>query len=152
MNYFFFVAEEVREIMAELGIRKFDDLVGRVDLLDTRPGIDHWKAKGLDFSKIFFQPNVPASEPRRQVEDQDHGLAKALDHKLIAQAKPALEKGQKVQIETAIINVNRTCGTMLSGEVARRYGEETGHAPYVFSGSSPGSASFGYFRLRKAEG
>ena len=122
VNYFFFVAEEVREIMAQLGIRQFDDLVGRADLLDTRPGITHWKAKGLDFSRVFFQPNVPAIEPRRQTEIQDHGLAKALDHKLIEQAKPALEKGQKVQIETSIINVNRTCGTMLSGEVARRYG------------------------------
>ena len=122
VNYFFFVAEEVREIMAELGIRKFDDLIGRADLLDMRPGIDHWKAKGLDFSKIFYQPNVPADEPRCQTEEQDHGLSKALDHKLIAQAKQALEKGQKVQIETSIINVNRTCGAMLSGEVARRYG------------------------------
>jgi len=123
VNFFFFVAEEVREIMAELGIRKFDDLVGRADLLNTRPGIEHWKAKGLDFSKIFYQPNVPAIEPRRQTEGQDHGLAKALDHKLIEQARPALEKGQKVQIESTIINVNRTCGTMLSGEVAKRYGD-----------------------------
>jgi glutamate synthase (NADPH) large chain len=122
VNYFFFVAEEVRGIMAELGIRKFDDLIGRADLLDMRPGIEHWKAKGLDFSKVFYQPNVPASEPRCQTEIQDHGLQNALDHKLIAQAKPALEKGQKVQIETSIINVNRTCGAMLSGEVARRYG------------------------------
>ena len=124
VNYFFFVAEEVREIMAQLGIRKFDDLVGRADLLDTRPGIEHWKAKGLDFAKVFFQPNVPAEVPRRHTEIQDHGLDKALDHKLIEQAKPALEKGQKVQIETRIINVNRTCGTMLSGEVARRYGND----------------------------
>ncbi len=122
VNYFFFVAEEVREIMARLGIRKFDDLVGRADLLDMRAGIEHWKARGLDFTKIFHQPPVPAEVPRRHTEDQDHGLAKALDHKLIEQAKPALEKGQKVQIETKIINVNRTCGTMLSGEVARRYG------------------------------
>ncbi|NHC06473.1 glutamate synthase large subunit [Azonexus fungiphilus] len=122
VNYFFFVAEEVREIMAQLGIRKFDDLVGRVDLLDTRAGIEHWKAKGLDFSKVFHQPNVPVEVPRRHTEGQDHGLEKALDHKLIEQAKKALEKGQKVQIETTIINVNRTCGTMLSGEVARRYG------------------------------
>jgi len=122
VNFFFFVAEEVREIMAQLGIRKFDDLVGHSELLDMRPGIEHWKAKGLDFSKIFYQPNVPADVPRLHTETQDHGLEKALDHKLIAQAKPALEKGQKVQIETTIINVNRTCGTMLSGEVARRYG------------------------------
>ncbi|MEN9479760.1 MAG: glutamate synthase large subunit [Pseudomonadota bacterium] len=124
VNYFFFVAEEVREIMAQLGIRKFDDLVGRADLLDTRPGIEHWKAKGLDFTKVFYQPNVPADVSRRHTEIQDHGLDKALDHKLIKEAKPALEKGQKVQIETRIINVNRTCGTMLSGEVARRYGND----------------------------
>jgi glutamate synthase (NADPH/NADH) large chain len=122
VNYFFFIAEEVREIMAQLGIRTFDDLVGRADLLDMRPGIEHWKAKGLDFSKIFYLPNVPADVPRRQTETQDHGLEKALDHKLIEQARPALENGQKVQIETSIINVNRTCGTMLSGQVARRYG------------------------------
>ncbi len=122
VNYFFFVAEEVREIMAQLGIRKFDDLVGRVDLLNTRPGIDHWKAKGLDFTKVFHQPAVPADVPRRHTEEQDHGLEKALDHKLIKAAQPALEKGQKVQIETEIINVNRTCGTMLSGAVAKRYG------------------------------
>jgi glutamate synthase (NADPH/NADH) large chain len=122
VNFFFFVAEEVREIMAQLGVRKFEDLIGRADLLDMRAGIDHWKAKGLDFSRIFYQPNVPADVPRLHAETQDHGLEKALDHKLIEQAKPALEKGQKVQIETSIINVNRTCGTMLSGEVARRYG------------------------------
>ena len=122
VNYFFFVAEEARELMAQLGIRKFDDLIGRTDLLDMRAGIEHWKAKGLDFSKIFHQPAVPADVPRLHTEGQDHGLDKALDHKLIEQAKPALEKGQKVQIETEIINVNRTCGTMLSGEVAKRYG------------------------------
>jgi glutamate synthase (NADPH/NADH) large chain len=122
VNYFFFVAEEVREIMAQLGIRKFDDLIGRADLLDTRAGIEHWKAKGLDFSKIFYQPNVPADVPRLHTENQDHGLEKALDHKLIEQARPALEQRQKVQIETSITNVNRTCGTMLSGEVAKRYG------------------------------
>jgi glutamate synthase (NADPH/NADH) large chain len=124
VNYFFFVAEEVREIMAQLGIRKFDDLVGRADLLNTRPGIEHWKAKGLDFTKVFYQPAVPADVSLRHTETQDHGLDKALDHKLIKEAKPALEKGQKVQIETRIINVNRTCGTMLSGEVARRYGND----------------------------
>ncbi|HJW26875.1 MAG TPA: glutamate synthase-related protein [Rhodocyclaceae bacterium] len=122
VNYFFFVAEEVREIMAQLGIRKFDDLIGRSDLLDMRAGIEHWKAKGLDFTKVFYQPQVPASEPRRHTDGQDHGLHKALDHKLIEQAQKALEKGQKVHIETPVINVNRTVGTMLSGEVAKRYG------------------------------
>ena len=122
VNYFFFVAEEVREIMAQLGIRKFEDLVGRADLLDMRAGVEHWKAKGLDFSKIFFQPPVPAEVARRHDDTQDHGLNKALDNKLIEAAKPALEKGQKVQIESSIINVNRTVGSMLSGEVAKRYG------------------------------
>ena len=122
VNYFFFVAEEVREIMAQLGIRKFDDLIGRADLLDMKAGIEHWKAKGLDFSKIFHQPAVPAEVPRLHAETQDHGLAKALDHKFIELAKPALEKGQKVTIELPIKNVNRTAGTMLSGEVAKRYG------------------------------
>ena len=122
VNYFFFVADEVRAIMAELGIRKFDDLIGRSDLLDMRAGIEHWKAKGLDFSKIFHQPNVPASVPRLHAETQDHGLSKALDLKFIELAKPALEKGQKVTIELPIKNVNRTAGTMLSGEVAKRYG------------------------------
>ncbi|MCK6404379.1 MAG: glutamate synthase large subunit [Rhodocyclaceae bacterium] len=122
VNYFFFVADEVRAIMAELGIRKFDDLIGRADLLDMRAGIEHWKAKGLDFSKIFHQPAVPASVPRLHAETQDHGLSKALDLKFIELAKPALEKGQKVTIELPIKNVNRTAGTMLSGEVAKRYG------------------------------
>jgi glutamate synthase (NADPH/NADH) large chain len=122
VNYFFFVAEEVREIMAQLGIRKFDDLIGRADLLDMKAGIEHWKAKGLDFSKIFYQPAVPAEVPRLHAETQDHGLAKALDHKFIELAKSALEKGQKVTIELPIKNVNRTAGTMLSGEVAKRYG------------------------------
>ncbi|MFC5303119.1 glutamate synthase large subunit [Azospira restricta] len=122
VNYFFFVAEEVREIMAQLGIRKFDDLIGRSDLLDMRAGIEHWKAKGLDFSKIFYQPQVPASVPRLHAETQDHGLSKALDLKFIELAKPALEKGEKVTIELPIKNVNRTAGTMLSGEVAKRYG------------------------------
>ncbi|MGE5622349.1 MAG: glutamate synthase-related protein [Bacillota bacterium] len=124
VNYFFFVAEEVRQIMAQLGIRKFDELIGRSDLLDKSKAITHWKAKGLDFSKIFHQPDVPASEPRYQVEEQDHGLEKALDHKLIAQARPALEKGEKVSFISPVKNVNRTVGTMLSGEVAKRYGHE----------------------------
>ena len=122
VNYFFFVAEEVREIMARLGIRRFDELIGRADLLDMRAGIAHWKAKGLDFSRVFHQPAAPAEAPRRHTETQDHGLEKALDHKLIGAARKALEKGAKVQIETPIINVNRTCGTLLSSEVARRYG------------------------------
>ncbi len=122
VNYFFFVAEEVRELMAQVGVRKFDDLIGRADLLDMKKGLEHWKAKGLDFSRVFHLPSVPAEVARRQCEEQDHGIAKALDHQLIAKAKPALEKGGKVVIDATIRNLNRTCGTLLSHEVAKRYG------------------------------
>ena len=118
----FFVAEEVREIMAKLGIRKFDELIGRADLLDKRAGVEHWKAKGLDFSKIFFQPAVDASVGRLHTELQDHALHKALDNKMIELAMPALEKGEKVAFELPIKNINRTAGSMLSGQVAKRYG------------------------------
>jgi glutamate synthase (NADPH/NADH) large chain len=122
VNYFFFVAEEVRELMAEIGIRKFDDLIGRADLLDMQAGIDHWKASGLDFSKIFYQPDMDASVSRRHTELQEHGLERALDNKLIELAAPALDKGEKVVIESPIVNTNRTAGTMLSNQVAVRYG------------------------------
>ncbi|HLY96683.1 MAG TPA: glutamate synthase-related protein, partial [Sideroxyarcus sp.] len=122
VNYFFFVAEEVRELMAQMGVRKFDELVGRSDLLDVRKGITHWKAKGLDFSKVFHQPDMPASVARRHAEEQDHGLAQALDNDLIAEAKEALDAQRVVTIETRIRNVNRSVGTMLSHEVAQRYG------------------------------
>ncbi|HSI94627.1 MAG TPA: glutamate synthase-related protein, partial [Methylophilaceae bacterium] len=122
VNYFFFVAEEVREYMAQMGIRKFSDLIGRADLLDMKAGIDHWKASGLDFSRIFHQPKVGTDVARSHSEEQDHGLVKALDNKLIAQAKSALENGEKVVIETPITNINRTAGTMLSNQVATRYG------------------------------
>ena len=123
VNYFFFVAEEVREYMAQIGIRKFDDLIGRSELLNAKHVIAHWKAKGLDFTKIFHQPDVPVSVARRHTEEQDHGLTQALDHQLIAEAMPALENRQPVIIESRIRNVNRTVGTMLSHEVAKRYGQ-----------------------------
>ncbi|BCK86339.1 ferredoxin-dependent glutamate synthase 1 [Sideroxyarcus emersonii] len=122
VNYFFFVAEEVRELMSQMGIRKFEDLVGRSDLLDMRKGIKHWKAKGLDFSRIFHQPAMPASVARRHAEEQDHGLDQALDNDLIAEAKEALDAKRVVTIETKIRNVNRSVGTMLSHEVAKRHG------------------------------
>jgi len=124
VNYFFFVAEEARELMARLGIRKFNDLIGRSDLLDTRKGIEHWKAKGLDFSKLFAMPKMPAEVARYNSEKQTHGLEKALDNRLIELARPALERGEKVTIETPIRNINRTVGTMLSWEIAKRYGHE----------------------------
>ncbi len=124
INYFFFVAEEIRQLMAQLGIRRFDDLIGRSDLLDTRKGIEHWKARGLDFSRIFHQPQVGPEVARFHTEPQDHGLDKALDHRLIELAQPALERGEKVSIDMPIRNINRTVGTMLSGEVAKRYGHD----------------------------
>ncbi|MBK9624270.1 MAG: glutamate synthase subunit alpha [Rhodocyclaceae bacterium] len=124
VNFFFFIAEEVREMMARMGVRRFDDLVGRSDLLDTRAGIEHWKAQGLDFSKVFYRPDLPASVSRRHTETQDHGLVKALDHDLIAQAKPAIEHGKKVKIDAVIKSANRTCGTLLSHQIAKRYGRK----------------------------
>ena len=124
VNYFFFVAEEVREWMASLGIRKFDDLIGRTDLLDTQAGIEHWKIQGLDFSKIFYQPNVEKEVSRRHTEEQSHGLEHALDNELIKLSKPALDKRQKVSINLPITNTNRTVGTMLSHEIAKRFGHE----------------------------
>ena len=122
VNYFFFVAEEARQIMAQLGIRTFDELIGRADLLDKSKAVAHWKAQGLDFSNIFFQPKVEDKRQLLHTEGQDHGLDKALDHKLIAQAKAALEKGERVSFISPVKNVNRTVGAMLSGEVAKRYG------------------------------
>jgi glutamate synthase (NADPH) large chain len=124
VNYFFFVAEEVREWMASLGIRKFDDLIGRTDLLDTQAGIEHWKIQGLDFSKIFHQPNVEKEVSRRHTEEQSHGLEHALDNELIKLSKLALDKRQKVSINLPITNTNRTVGTMLSHEIAKRFGHE----------------------------
>jgi glutamate synthase (NADPH/NADH) large chain/glutamate synthase (ferredoxin) len=120
VNYFFFVAEEARQIMAQLGIRRFDDLIGRADLLDMGKGISHWKAKGLDFSRLFHQPAVPADVPRLHVMTQDHGLDKALDVRLIDKSRAALDKGEKVQFMEVARNVNRTVGAMLSGELVRR--------------------------------
>ncbi len=122
VNYFFFVAEEIRELMASIGIAKFNDLIGRADLLDMQAGIDHWKINGLDFSKIFHLPDMPASVARYNVEGQDHGLVNALDNALIEKAKPAIEMGEKVIIDTPISNINRTVGTMLSNQIASKYG------------------------------
>ena len=146
INYFFFVAEEARALMARLGIRKFGDLIGRSDLIDMKKGVDHWKARGLDFSRIFHQPQVPAEVARWNSEKQDHGLEKALDHRLIDLARPALERGEKVTIDMPIRNINRTVGTMLSGEIAKRYGhdglpDDTIHVR--FAGSA--GQSFGAF-------
>ena len=124
VNFFFFVAEEAREIMAQLGVRRVEELIGRVDLLDTRRGIDHWKARGLDYSRVFHQVDMPAAVARRKCEEQDHGLDRALDHKLIEQSRGAIERGERVSFIHPVRNIHRTVGTMLSSEVARRYGHE----------------------------
>jgi len=122
VNYFFFVAEELRELMAQLGIRHFVDLIGRSDLLEMKHGIAHWKSQGLDFSKVFHQPRVASDVARQHAEQQDHELDKALDNALIAQAEQALDNKIPVLINSPIRNVNRTVGTMLSHQVAKRYG------------------------------
>ena len=149
VNFFFFIAEEVREIMAELGVRKFQDLIGRADLLETKKGVAHWKAKGLDFSRIFHMPAMPPEVARYHCETQDHGLSEALDHQLIAQSRPALQSQQKVVIDATIRNLNRTVGAMLSGEVAQRYGH-AGLADDTIRVTLNGTAgqSFGAFLAR----
>jgi glutamate synthase (NADPH/NADH) large chain len=122
INFFFFVAEEVRELMAEMGFRTFDEMIGQVQMLDQRRLLEHWKAKGLDFSRLFTKPHAPRGVSVYRCEPQDHRLDRVLDRKLIAQAQPALERGAQVEITTAIKNTDRTAGAMLSGEIAKRYG------------------------------
>ncbi|MBL8630788.1 MAG: glutamate synthase large subunit [Rhodospirillaceae bacterium] len=122
INYLFFIAEEVRQLMAAMGFRKFEDMIGRSDLIDARRATDHYKAKGLDFSRLLHKPAVGPDVLISHKETQDHGLHKALDHSLIAKAKPAIEKGTPVAFESHIRNINRTVGAMLSGDVARKYG------------------------------
>src|SRR4029079_5046634 len=122
INFFFCVAEEVREIMAQLGFRSFNEMVGQSDLLDKERAIEHWKARGLDFTKLLHKPHAPKDVAIYNCERQDHGLHKVLDAKLIKIAKPALVSKKAVKAELAIKNTNRSTGAMLSGEVARRYG------------------------------
>ncbi|NDP62658.1 glutamate synthase-related protein [Polaromonas sp.] len=148
VNYFFFVAEEARQLMAQLGIAKFDDLIGRPDLLDMQKGIEHWKASGLDFSRLFYQPQVPADVPRMHVMDQDHGLEKALDVRLIEKSKAALEKGEKVQFIEVTRNVNRTVGAMLSGELTRLRPEGLPDDTLRIQLEGTGGQSFGAFLAR----
>ncbi|MBU6195005.1 MAG: glutamate synthase subunit alpha, partial [Burkholderiales bacterium] len=145
VNYFFFVAEEARQIMAQLGLRKFDDLVGRSDLLDVSKGVSHWKARGLDFSRLFHQPAVPNDVPRLHVMSQDHGLDKALDVRLIEKSRAALEKGEKVQFMEVTRNVNRTVGAMLSGELIRHRPEGLPDDTLRIQLEGTGGQSFGAF-------
>ncbi|MGB5306739.1 MAG: glutamate synthase large subunit [Gammaproteobacteria bacterium] len=122
VNYFFFVAEEVRELMAQLGYRTFDEMIGQSQHLNKRRAIDHWKAQGLDFSRILYQPKSVPGVRIYHCEKQDHGLDKALDNELIKQSQAAIENRTPVRIELPVRNTNRTVGAMLSGEVARRHG------------------------------
>ena len=124
INFFFFIAEEVREWMSKLGFRTMDEMIGRVDKLDVKQAVDHWKAQGLDFSRVFYDPPVDKKIARRHTGKQDHAIAAQIDNDLIARSKPALESAEKVRFGYPIRNVNRTAGTMLSAEVARRYGGE----------------------------
>ncbi len=122
INFFRFVAEEVRELMSRLGFKKLDDMIGRSDLLDMKRAITHYKARGLDFSKIFYKPDTPPGSTVRHSIAQDHGLDKALDQELLPLAAPALERGEPVEIVKPIRNVNRTVGTILGSELTRKYG------------------------------
>ena len=145
VNYFFFVAEEVRQIMAQLGIRSFDEMIGRADLLDTKKGIEHWKASGLDFSRIFHLPAVPPDVPRHQCEAQDHGLTQALDVKLIERCRPAIERGEKVHFMDEVKNLNRSVGAMLSGELIRQRPEGLPDQTIFMQLEGTGGQSFGAF-------
>jgi glutamate synthase domain-containing protein 2/glutamate synthase domain-containing protein 1/glutamate synthase domain-containing protein 3 len=146
VNFFFFLAEQVREHMAKLGFRTVNEMIGRVDKIDPAVANEHWKAKGIDLSSILYSPTLPSRVARRCVQSQDHGLDLALDHALIAKAAPALRSKVPVTGSFAIRNVHRTVGAMLGGEIARRFGsaglpDETIH--YRFQGSA--GQSFGAF-------
>jgi glutamate synthase domain-containing protein 3 len=124
INFFFYIAEQMRQYMADLGFRTVDKMVGRVDMLDVQPAVNHWKARGIDLSAILYNPELPGRVARHCVQAQDHGLQQALDHALIKQSRAALENRSPVEIELPVRNVHRTVGAMLSGEIARRYGSE----------------------------
>ena len=147
INFFFFIAEQVRRYMAQMGFRTFDEMVGRVDMLEQRRDIDHWKAKKVAiFSAILYAPPAPRRVARRCVEQQDHGLDQALDYKLIDHARDALDNAAPIEIKLPIRNIHRTVGAMLSGEIARRYGsaglpDDT--IRFQFTGSA--GQSFGAF-------
>ncbi len=146
MNFFEYIAEEVRELLAELGFRTLDEAVGRVESLDIERAVDHWKASGLDLSPILHVPELPEGAVRRRTTEQDHGLDKALDNELVALAADALERGEPVRAQLQVRNVNRTVGTILGHEVTKRYrgaGLPDGTIDLTFTGSA--GQSFGAF-------
>jgi glutamate synthase (NADPH/NADH) large chain len=148
INYFFFVAEEVREILAEMGVRSLNELIGQTDRLDMRDALDHWKAQGLDFTRLFTKMDS-AGEDVYHTQSQEHPIHDILDRKLIEQAKESLETGKPAQIKTEITNIDRTAGAMLSGELAKRYGH-AGLPEDTISIHATGTAgqSFGAFLTR----
>ncbi|MCB4364022.1 glutamate synthase subunit alpha [Hydrogenophaga taeniospiralis] len=148
VNYFFFIAEEARQIMAQLGIRKFDELIGRADLLDMKQGIEHWKAKGLDFGRLLAMPAAPADVPRLHTQNQEHGLEKSLDNILIAKSRPAIDKGERVQFIEVARNVNRSVGAMLSGAVTQVHPEGLPDDTIRIQLEGTGGQSFGAFLTR----
>ncbi|HWE85446.1 MAG TPA: glutamate synthase large subunit [Terracidiphilus sp.] len=146
INFFFFLAEQIRQHMAKLGFRTMDDMIGRVDKLDSVLVDAHWKAKGIDLSSILYSPTLPSRVARRRIKAQDHGLEQALDHLLIEKAAPALKSKKQVKAAFPIRNVHRTVGAMLGGEIARRYGSAglpEGTIHFKFNGSA--GQSFGAF-------
>ncbi|WP_417323643.1 glutamate synthase-related protein [Deinococcus aquaticus] len=145
INFFFFIAEEVRTIMASLGIRTLNELTGRSDLLDTRKGIEHWKAQGLDFSRVFYRPELPEGVGTRHLHTQDHGLDRALDLQLIDKCRPAFDTGVKVHFLQDVRNVNRTVGAMLSGELIRRHPQGLPDNTVFIQMEGTGGQSFGAF-------
>ena len=149
INFFFFVAEELREIMAQMGFSTVNEMIGRVDRLDMNPALDHWKAQGIDLSRILYAAPAAAAKGLWNQDSQDHGLGKALDNTLIADAQAALDSGAPMRGEYPVRNVNRTIGAMLSGEVARRYGHAglpDGTISLKFHGNA--GQSFGAFAAR----
>ncbi|MDF0666221.1 MAG: glutamate synthase large subunit [Nitrospira sp.] len=124
VNYLFFVAEEARQVMAKLGFRTINEMVGRVDKLKITKAVDHWKAKGLNLAPLLTAPDVPADVPRYCVQKQDHGLADILDNRLVELCKAAIEKGEKVSLDLPIKNINRTTGTVLSSKIVKKYGPD----------------------------
>jgi glutamate synthase (NADPH/NADH) large chain len=146
VNFFEYIAEEVREYLAALGFRSIEEAIGHVEMLDTRQAIDHWKARGLDLSPILAVPQNKYDQTFLQSRGQDHGLERALDNELIAAAAPALERGESVRLQYEIRNTNRTVGTMLGSELTRRYGAAglpDGTIDVTFRGSA--GQSFGAF-------
>jgi glutamate synthase (NADPH/NADH) large chain len=146
VNFFEFIAEEVRELLAELGFRTLEEAVGHAELLDVASAVNHWKAAGLDLRPILHVPELPEGAARHNTTKQDHGLDKALDNELVALAEDALEKGEPVRAQVQIRNVNRTVGTILGHEVTKRYkgeGLPDGTIDITFTGSA--GQSFGAF-------